>query len=104
MILPALVTVVLALGPADDPPPSPIARLSFLVTARKYLAANHQDATDDALIGAGQAVCDGLRAGVNLLAATQIGVTSGLTNDEASGLVGASIGALCPEFRVLIPN
>lgn len=92
------------LGPADaPPPPDPITRAAFLLTIRGHLAPNHQDATDDALIGAAQQTCAAFDAGATFQDAVMVAVGAGFSGEEAGALIGGAVYALCPGHKNLIP-
>lgn len=49
-------------------------------------------------VNLGRAICTALDEGLSFLQVGQVGVDNGFTPEQAGTLVGASIGAFCPEY------
>lgn len=59
---------------------------------------------DQDIIDLGESICDRLDAGENILSVAYSGVEAGFEPRQAGFIVGASVGALCPEHEDLVEN
>ena len=67
-----------------------------------YISDNFPGTSRSAALNLGNAICSALGEGTSLLEIGNIGVNSGFTPEQAGQIVGASIGALCPEYKYLV--
>jgi len=67
-----------------------------------YISENFPGTSRSAALNLGNAICSALGEGTSLLEIGNIGVNSGFTPEQAGQIVGASIGALCPEYKYLV--
>jgi hypothetical protein len=69
----------------------------YLYISSEFPAINRSTA-----LQLGNAICLAIGEGTGLYEIGQIGVNEGFTPEQAGKLVGASIGALCPEYKYLV--
>lgn len=67
-----------------------------------YISDNFPGVTRTQALQLGNGICIALGEGSTLLEIGNIGVNSGFTPEQAGQIVGASIGALCPEYKYLV--
>ena len=67
-----------------------------------YVSSEFPDVDRATAVELGYTICQALSNGRSLLEIGQTGVNSGFTPEQAGKLVGASIGALCPEYKYLV--
>lgn len=67
-----------------------------------YISDNFPGTSRTDALNLGNAICSALGQGSSLLEIGNIGVNSGFTPEQAGQIVGASIGALCPEYKYLV--
>lgn len=68
----------------------------------KYPAA--ATAADDALLGAGRAVCEGFARGETWVEQVGIATRAGLSGADAGFTIGIAVGTLCPQYRDRLPS
>lgn len=67
-----------------------------------YVSSNFPGITRTQALNLGNAICTSLGQGSSLLEIGAVGVNSGFTPEQSGQIVGASIGALCPEYKYLV--
>lgn len=67
-----------------------------------YLSSEFPGIDRSSALQLGKAICLSLGEGTGLLEIGQIGVNAGFTPEQAGTIVGASIAALCPEYKYLV--
>lgn len=58
--------------------------------------------SNDGLLDFGDTVCSSIDAGVPITSLVQIGLDNGLTSDQISTLIAASVMFLCPENEAVV--
>lgn len=71
-----------------------------------YIAALDSEgiyySSEAAAIDAGESVCEGLDAGLSLRAIGAVAMNAGYSASDAGYILGAAVGAFCPEYSYLI--
>ena len=88
-------------GLSDEAPYQPPAQSNEDVFYA-YVSGNFPGITRTQALNLGNAICTSLGQGSSLLEIGAVGVNSGFTPEQSGQIVGASIGALCPEYKYLV--
>lgn len=87
-------------APAPAPPPAMPSDEELYVATLDIQGVYYS--APDAAVAAGRAACDSLDAGMSFYAVGMSAVGAGYSPEDAGYIVGAAIGAFCPEHEDLI--
>lgn len=87
----------------EPPPDESISGQAFVAALQSEYPGEFGLVPDKELVSMGQSVCSAFDGGMSFAEAVEIGVSSGYSYPVSGYIIGASIGAMCPEHEGVIP-